>query len=98
MKKAIILIGSILTLFSCKKESAEIIYKHAYILEANLLDSAKIKRINTNLHTFDHVLSVNEVNQELKEIRLKNTSDVIIDTLVLLDVNINNSLYNNLKK
>lgn len=97
MKKLILSIGIFTTLLSCKKEET-IYYKYAYIHEYNLIDSAKIKRTTTHLRPYKTILTPEEINRELKQIRINKPKYVLIDTLVLIDDNVTNELYKKLNK
>ena len=97
--KTIIYIIVILStvLFSCQKEDNTVYYKYAYVNSANIEDSAKIKVITTHLRPYKAILSTEEVNQELKQIRQNKPSYVLIDTLVQINDNISKELYKKLK-
>lgn len=97
MKKLILSIGIFTTLLSCKKEGT-IFYSYTYIHEYNLIDSAKIKRVTTHLRPYETILTLDQVNEELKQIRLNKPSYILIDTLVLIDDNVTKDLYKKLNK
>lgn len=98
MKTLILSIAILSTvLFSCQKEENIIHYKYAYIHQDNVQDSAKIKIVTTHLRPYKTILTTAEVNRELKQIRQNKPSYVLIDTLVLIDDNVNKELYKKLK-
>ena len=97
MKTIILSIVILSTLLSCQKEEKVIYYKYAYVHSANVQDSAKIKIVTTHLRPYKTILSNEEVNNELKQIRQNKPSYILIDTLVLINDNVSKELYKKLK-
>ena len=82
MKKVILILATITTLASCKKNE-NFIYKYSYTTE----QSNKANRIVTNLANYDHQLNSSEIEAERLLIRTSKetltSQKVLTDTLIL---------------
>jgi hypothetical protein len=76
MKKLILSLAIFTTLLSCKKEESQIYYKYAYI------DSRCTKVVTTHLIPTKTILTNQEINERLKEYRLKKDRYILEDTIL----------------
>ena len=81
MKKLILIFAIFTALLSCQKEETEIYYKYAYI------DARCTKVVTTHLIPTKTILTDEEINERLKEYRLKKDRYILQDTILHESVN-----------